>query len=107
MKDFRKTKIIGTIGPASESEEMLTKLMNAGLNVCRINFSHGGYEENAEKIAQMRSHTPIGLAVAFYLIFIVIIFYLLSSPAFISHQHCSIYHQQWLSLNQQMASLSQ
>ena len=56
---------------------------------------------------QMRSHTPIGLAVAFYLIFIVIIFYLLSSPAFISHQHCSIYHQQWLSLNQQMASLSQ
>lgn len=56
---------------------------------------------------QMRSHTPIGLAVAFYLIFIVIIFYLLSSLAFISHQHCSIYHQQWLSLNQQMASLSQ
>lgn len=50
MKDFRKTKIIGTIGPASESEEMLTNLMNAGLNVCRINFSHGGYEENAEKI---------------------------------------------------------
>ena len=38
---------------------------------------------------QMRSHTPIGLAVAFYLIFIVIIFYLLSSPAIISHQHCS------------------
>ena len=35
MKNFRKTKIIGTIGPASESEEMLTKLMNAGLNVCR------------------------------------------------------------------------
>lgn len=56
---------------------------------------------------QMRSHTPIGLAVAFYLIFIVIIFYLLSSLAIISHQHCSVYHQQWLSLNQQMASLSQ
>lgn len=37
----------------------------------------------------MRSHTPIGLAVAFYLIFIVIIFYLLSSLAIISHQHCS------------------
>lgn len=49
-KVFRKTKIIGTIGPASESEEMLTNLMNAGLNVTRINFSHGGYEENAEKI---------------------------------------------------------
>ena len=40
---------------------------------------------------QMRSHTPIGLAVAFYLIFIVIIFYLLSSLAIISHHHCSIF----------------
>ena len=48
--NLRKTKIVGTIGPASESEEMLTKLMNAGLNVTRINFSHGGYEENATKI---------------------------------------------------------
>ena len=48
--NLRKTKIVGTIGPASESEEMLTKLMKAGLNVTRINFSHGGYEENATKI---------------------------------------------------------
>lgn len=55
MKEFRKTKIIGTIGPASESEEMLTKLMNAGLNVCRINFSHGGYEDNAVKIETIKS----------------------------------------------------
>ena len=52
--DFRKTKIIGTIGPASESEEMLTKLVNAGLNVARINFSHGGYEENSEKIETIK-----------------------------------------------------
>ena len=50
MKNLRRTNIVGTIGPASESEEMLTKLMNAGLNVTRINFSHGGYEENATKI---------------------------------------------------------
>ena len=49
-ENLRKTKIVCTIGPASESEEMLTKLMNAGLNVTRINFSHGGYEENATKI---------------------------------------------------------
>ena len=54
MKTLRKTNIIGTIGPASESEEMLTNLMNAGLNVTRINFSHGGYEENATKIATIK-----------------------------------------------------
>lgn len=55
MKEvLRKTNIIGTIGPASDSEEMFTKLVQAGLNVARINFSHGGYEENAEKIATIK-----------------------------------------------------
>ena len=53
-KNLRKTNIVGTIGPASESEEMLTKLMKTGLNVTRINFSHGGYEENAEKIETIK-----------------------------------------------------
>lgn len=53
-KDLRKTNIIGTIGPASESEETFTKLVNAGLNVARINFSHGGYEENAVKIETIK-----------------------------------------------------
>ena len=43
-ENLRKTRIVCTIGPASESEEMLTKLVNAGMNVARINFSHGGYE---------------------------------------------------------------
>ncbi len=52
---LRKTKIVGTIGPASQSEEMLTKLVNAGLNVTRINFSHGGYEENGEKIETIKA----------------------------------------------------
>ena len=52
--DLRKTRIVCTIGPASESEEMLTKLVNAGMNVARINFSHGGYEENATKIATIK-----------------------------------------------------
>ena len=52
--NLRKTRIVGTIGPASESEEMLTKLVSAGLNVTRINFSHGGYEENKEKIATIK-----------------------------------------------------
>ena len=54
MKNLRRTNIVGTIGPASQSEEMLTKLMNAGLNVTRINFSHGGFEENAEKIETIK-----------------------------------------------------
>ena len=52
--NLRKTNIVGTIGPASQSEEMLTKLMQAGLNVTRINFSHGGYEENSEKISTIK-----------------------------------------------------
>ena len=65
MKDFRKTKIIGTIGPASESEEMLTKLIQAGLNVCRINFSHGGYEDNAVKIQTIKNvREKLGLPIA-------------------------------------------
>lgn len=55
MKEvLRKTNIIGTIGPASESEEMFTNLVKAGLNVARINFSHGGYEENATKIETIK-----------------------------------------------------
>lgn len=53
-ENLRKTRIVCTIGPASESEEMLTKLANAGMNVTRINFSHGGYEENATKIATIK-----------------------------------------------------
>ena len=52
--NLRKTKIVGTIGPASQSEEMLIKLVNAGLNVTRINFSHGGYKENGEKIETIK-----------------------------------------------------
>ena len=51
---FRKTKIIGTIGPASENGVTLENLMNTGLNVTRINFSHGGYEENKEKIETIK-----------------------------------------------------
>ena len=54
MKKLRRTNIVGTIGPASESEEKLTQLMKAGLNVTRINFSHGGYEENATKIETIK-----------------------------------------------------
>lgn len=47
---MRKTKIVATIGPASESEEMLTKLINEGMDVARLNFSHGTHEEHLKKI---------------------------------------------------------
>ena len=45
IKNFRKTKIVCTIGPASESHDVFTELVKTGLNLARINFSHGGYEE--------------------------------------------------------------
>ena len=51
---MRKTKIVCTIGPATESEKMLEKMINAGMNVARINFSHGGYEENKDKIDKIK-----------------------------------------------------
>lgn len=47
---MRKTKIVCTIGPASENEEMLTMLINAGMNVARLNFSHGDHEEHKKRI---------------------------------------------------------
>lgn len=46
----RKTKIICTLGPASESEQMIRELMLAGMNVARLNFSHGTHEEQKGKI---------------------------------------------------------
>lgn len=51
---MRKTKIVCTIGPASESLENLTKLINAGLNVARLNFSHGDFEEHGNRIINIR-----------------------------------------------------
>ena len=47
---MRKTKIICTIGPASENEETLTQMCQAGMNVARLNFSHGTHEEHKNKI---------------------------------------------------------
>ncbi len=52
---MRKTKIICTIGPASENEETLTQMCLAGMNVARLNFSHGSHDEHEKKINLIKS----------------------------------------------------
>lgn len=65
---MRKTKIICTIGPASESREMLEKLAKAGMNVMRLNFSHGTYDEHLLKINTLQEvNAKLGTDVAILL----------------------------------------
>lgn len=52
---MKKTKIVCTIGPKTESEAVLTSLLNAGMNVMRLNFSHGDYEEHGQRIKNLRA----------------------------------------------------
>ncbi|QQS29978.1 MAG: pyruvate kinase [Sphingobacteriales bacterium] len=66
MTPFSKTKIVATVGPRSESKEMLTQLVHAGVNVFRLNFSHGTHEKHAaviENIVQINQElgTNIGI----------------------------------------------
>ncbi len=62
----KKTKVVCTIGPASEDKEMIKKLVNEGMNICRLNFSHGDYSEHGARIEKIRNVSkelkkPIGI----------------------------------------------
>lgn len=63
---MRRTKIVCTIGPATASPEMIRQLVEAGMNVARLNFSHGAWEEHAGVIASLRQvsarkHVPVAI----------------------------------------------
>ena len=55
MPKVKKTKIVATLGPASSSEEVIEKMIHAGVNVFRINFSHADHDDVAERINIIRS----------------------------------------------------
>ncbi|TXH57484.1 MAG: pyruvate kinase [Bacteroidia bacterium] len=62
---MKKTKIVATIGPASTSKEVLKEMMLAGMNVCRLNFSHGAYEVHEQVIKNIRElNDELGLNIA-------------------------------------------
>ena len=64
--NFRSAKIVCTLGPASNSSEMIVRLMQAGMDVVRLNFSHGAHEDHARTIKRVREASaqlskPIGI----------------------------------------------
>ena len=66
LKSWRATKILATLGSASESEEQITKLVQSGVNIVRMNFSHGTHEEHLMRITRVRTvekklSKPIGI----------------------------------------------
>ena len=62
---MKKTKIVATLGPASSDKEILRQMFLEGLNVCRLNFSHGAYEDHAAVISVIRElNEETGLNVA-------------------------------------------
>ena len=63
---MRKTKIVCTIGPASETKEILSGLCKAGMNVARLNFSHGTHSEHQKRIdliKEVRQELNIPIAI--------------------------------------------
>ena len=65
---MRKTKIVCTVGPASGSEEILTRMCRAGMNVARLNFSHGTHADHQEKIDMIKKvREKLGMPIAIML----------------------------------------
>ena len=65
---MRKTKIICTIGPSSENKQTLTEMCKAGMNVARLNFSHGSYPEHQAKIDLIKEvRQELGMPIAIML----------------------------------------
>ena len=63
---MKKTKIVATLGPASSDKEVLRQMFEAGLNVCRLNFSHGSYEDHQkviETIRELNEETGLNVAI--------------------------------------------
>src|SRR5438876_11072373 len=63
---MRRTKIVCTIGPSTSSPEMIARLIAAGMDVARLNFSHGTHEEHAQRIkllraAALQADRPLGI----------------------------------------------
>ncbi len=63
---MRRAKIVATIGPASDSEQMLEAIIKAGMNIARLNFSHGTHEQHQSRIAAIRAvakrlEMPVGI----------------------------------------------
>ena len=61
---MKKTKIVATIGPACEKREVLAKIIDAGINVARLNFSHGSHEEHLGKIVRLKEFEKEGYPIA-------------------------------------------
>ena len=54
MKSTKKTKIVATLGPATSKKEVLKEMLDAGVNIFRINFSHAKYEDVEERVKMIR-----------------------------------------------------
>ncbi len=66
LKKAKKTKIVATIGPATENKKQLLKLMKAGMDVARLNFSHGDFAEHGARVKNIREiekETGLGVAI--------------------------------------------